>query len=146
MFELIHANKRRSTVLVGTMLLLLLLFGFAIGGALFPGASGMTRQDGTQAFAFDPAGGFVGMGIAFFIWMFQAALAYFQGGNILLAVSGAKRIEKNDHPQLYNVVEEMSIAARLSKPPAVYVMDDMALNAFATGRSPEDAAVAVTAG
>lgn len=148
MFELIRANKRRSMILVFLMLVLLLTLGFAIGSAVAPSLM-ETRYDGRTlhpGFRFDPAGGFIGMGVAFFLWMVQAAVAYFQGGNIMLSVSRARPIEKADHPQLYNVVEEMTIASRLPKMPKIYVIDDMAMNAFATGRGPEDAAVAVTAG
>ncbi len=152
MFELIRANKRRSVILVFVMLLVLLALGFLIGAAVVPSV-GASRVDyrGDQAsiqpgFAFDPTGGFLGMGVAFFIWMIQSAIAYFAGGRILLSISGAREIKKEDHPQLFNVVEEMTIAARLPKMPRVFLIDNMALNAFATGRSPDNAAVAVTAG
>jgi heat shock protein HtpX len=60
-------------------------------------------------------------------------------------MSRAKRIEKKDAPQLFNVVEELSIAAGLPMP-AVYVIDDTAPNAFATGRDPEHSSVAITTG
>jgi len=148
MWELIRANKRRSMLLLLMMLTLLLVLGFVIGAALVP-SIGRTQFNGDQilpGFGFDPTGGFIGMGVAFCLWMVQSLIAYFQGGRILMAVSRAKPIEHQDHPQLYNVVEEMTIAARLPKMPQVYIIDDMALNAFATGHSPEDSAVAVTAG
>ena len=64
----------------------------------------------------------------------------------LLATSGARRIEKKDHPVLWNVVEEMKIASGLEHMPAVHIIDSDAANAFATGRSPERSAVAVTSG
>jgi heat shock protein HtpX len=60
-------------------------------------------------------------------------------------MSGAKEISKEDDPRLWNVVEELSIAAGLPMP-RVYLIDDTALNAFATGRDPDHAAVAITAG
>jgi heat shock protein HtpX len=148
MFELIRANKRRSMVLVMLMLLLLLALGFVIGSAVVPSVSATRYQNETlqPGFRFDPTGGFIGIGIAFCLWMVQSIIAYFQGGNIMLAVSRARPIEKSDHPVLFNVVEEMTIAAQLPRMPKVYVIDDMALNAFATGRGPDNAAVAVTAG
>lgn len=149
MFELIRANKRRSMVLMFFMLVLLLALGFAIGGAVVSSLSARPESAEdllNRGFVFDPAPGFVGMGVAFVLWMVQSLVAYFQGGRILLNVSGAKLIEREDHPQLHNVVEEMCIAASLSKVPKIYVIDDMAMNAFATGRGPENAAVAVTAG
>ncbi|MBI2436114.1 MAG: M48 family metallopeptidase [Candidatus Hydrogenedentes bacterium] len=148
MWELIRANKRRSAVLVLAMLALLLALGFVIGSALAPSlAAGEFYDDYyVPSFTFDPTAGFIGMAIAFALWMCQASVAYFQGDSILLAVSRARPIQRSDHPQLYNVVEEMTIAASLPKMPKIYLIDDMALNAFATGRKPENAAVAVTAG
>jgi heat shock protein HtpX len=61
-------------------------------------------------------------------------------------VSGARHVTHDDEPRLVNVVEEISIAAGLAKPPEVYVIEDAALNAFATGRDPQHSAVAVTRG
>jgi len=148
MFELIRANKRRSMVLVIVMLFLLMALGFAIGSALVPSlAQSEFHEDSFRpGFAFNPTGGLIGMGVAFCIWFVQVIIAYSQGDRILLSVSRARPIEKQDHPQLFNVVEEMTIAAQLPKMPKVYLIDDMAMNAFATGRTPENAAVAVTAG
>ena len=57
-----------------------------------------------------------------------------------------RQIQKQDHPQLFNVVEEMTIAAQLPKMPRVYIVDDPAPNAFAVGRNPDKASVAVTIG
>ncbi len=65
---------------------------------------------------------------------------------MVLAISGAKKIGPDDHPRLWNVVEEMKIASGLEKMPDIYIIDDPALNAFATGRDPNHAAVAVTSG
>jgi heat shock protein HtpX len=73
-------------------------------------------------------------------------VAYFQGDAILMASSGARRIEKEDHPRLFNVVEEMVIASRLPKVPDIYIIDDPAMNAFAAGRKPETSKVAITSG
>ncbi len=148
MWELIRANRRRSAVLMLGMLALLLALGFLIGSAVAPSlaATEHTRGHTQLHYVFDPTAGLIGVAVAAFLWLFQATLAYFQGDSILLAVSRARQIEKADHPQLYNVVEEMTIAASLPKMPGVYVIEDMSMNAFATGRSPERASVAVTAG
>jgi heat shock protein HtpX len=73
-------------------------------------------------------------------------VAYFQGDNILLSISKAKKIRRQDYPRLYNVVEEMQIASGLEHTPDIYVIDDPALNAFATGRDPKRACVAITSG
>lgn len=84
--------------------------------------------------------------VAFVMWTIQMLLVYYSGGNILLSISNAIKIKKADHPQLYNIVEEMKIASRLPAMPEIYVIDDSSINAFATGRSPEHSAVAVTRG
>jgi heat shock protein HtpX len=73
-------------------------------------------------------------------------VAYTQGDSILLSVAGARKIKREDHPRLYNVVEEMKIASQLDKMPEVYIIDDPALNAFATGRDMNHASVAITSG
>ncbi|MFO7652598.1 MAG: M48 family metallopeptidase [Candidatus Krumholzibacteriia bacterium] len=133
MFEQIAANKRRSVVLVVGMALLLFALGWFGGAALAGG-------DGTGA------GGYVGLFLAAVIWLVLTLVAYFQGDQVFLRIAGARRIEKEDLPVLWNVVEEMTIASGLGRMPAVYVIDDPAPNAFATGRKPENAAVAVTSG
>ena len=80
-----------------------------------------------------------GMIITLVVWAVMNLTAYFQGDSILLAVSGAKKISRDDHPRLYNIVEEMKIASGLERVPDIYIIDDPALNAFATGRSPDKA-------
>lgn len=115
------------------MAFLLMALGYVI-------AEAVGRHAGAQG------AGVIGVVIALIIWLVMTLVTFVSGDKILLAVSRARAIEKGDHPQLFNVVEEMTIAAGLPKMPAVYVIDDMALNAFATGRNPEHAAVAVTAG
>jgi heat shock protein HtpX len=67
------------------------------------------------------------------------------GDKVVLSMNGAKEVTAEQEPQLHNVVEEMAIAAGLTKP-RVYVMESEALNAFATGLSPQKAAIAVTRG
>jgi len=87
-----------------------------------------------------------GLIIAFLVWAIMSLVAYFQGDSLLLTMSGAKKISRDDHPRLYNVVEEMKIASGLEKVPDIYIIDDTALNAFATGRDPKRASVAITSG
>ncbi|MGA8848487.1 MAG: M48 family metallopeptidase [Dehalococcoidia bacterium] len=87
-----------------------------------------------------------GLVIALLIWAILSLIGYFQGDSILLGMSGAKKIGPDDHPRLYNVVEEMKIASGLEKVPDIYIIDDPALNAFATGRDPNRASVAITSG
>jgi len=94
--------------------------------------------------AFDSA--IAGLVIAVLVWVVLSLVAYFQGDSILLGMSRAKKIKPDDHPRLYNVVEEMKIASGLEKVPDIYIIDDPALNAFATGRDPNRASVAITSG
>jgi heat shock protein HtpX len=130
MWELIRANKRSSVVLMVLMASVLLLLGFVIG-------YGVTGS---------PGGGFAGLMIATVIWIVLALVSFSSGDQILLAASRAQLVSHDVHPQLFNVVEEMKIAAALPAMPKIYIINDPAPNAFATGRSPEKASVAVTAG
>ncbi|HAU37725.1 MAG TPA: zinc metalloprotease HtpX, partial [Phycisphaerales bacterium] len=71
--------------------------------------------------------------------------SYYGGQSVLLGMSRARQITKADDPQLFNVVEEMCLAGGLPLP-KIYLIDDTAMNAFATGRDPKHAAVAITTG
>jgi heat shock protein HtpX len=128
MFELIRANRRKAALLVVLMAALMLAAGWAVAELVQPGA------------------GIAGLFAAFAIWVVLTLVSYFKGDRILLATSGARRIRKEDHPVLWNVVEEMCIASGLATLPEVYIIDQDAPNAFATGRDPEHSAVAVTSG
>ncbi|MBY0404914.1 MAG: M48 family metallopeptidase, partial [Cyanobacteria bacterium] len=90
--------------------------------------------------------GLLGLFVSLVIWGFQVLVAYFQGDAIFLMMSKARQLEHEDYPMLFNVVEEMKIASGLSVMPKIYLIDDLALNAFATGRSPDHASVAITTG
>lgn len=72
-------------------------------------------------------------------------ITYFTGAKMALAVNGAKEIRKKDNPRLYRIVENLSITNGMPMP-KVYIMDDPAPNAFATGRDPSHAAVCATSG
>ena len=127
MWEQIRSNQIRSVILVLGMGIILLALGYFLG----------------IYFLDSPTGGLV---IALIVWGIMNLIAFFQGDNIFLALSRAKKIGRDDHPRLYNIVEEMKIASGLEKMPDIYIIDDPALNAFATGRNPNRAAVAVTTG
>jgi len=129
MWEQIAANRRKSAVLVFVMALLLVVLGWFLG-EYFIGENG----------------GVLGVAGALALWLILTLVAWFQGDQIFLTMSGARKIEKKDLPVLHNVVEEMTLASGLPRMPDIYVIDDPAPNAFATGRKPETAAVAVTAG
>ncbi|HSH17922.1 MAG TPA: M48 family metalloprotease [Candidatus Saccharimonadales bacterium] len=74
-----------------------------------------------------------------------ALVMYFAGSRVALAVNGAREIQKRDNPRLYRIVENLAITEGLPMP-KVYIMDDPAPNAFATGRNPQHAAVCATTG
>lgn len=129
MWELIRLNRRKSFILFIGMGICLMILGYVIGEALAP-----------------PNGGLTGLSLALLLWGILSLVAFFQGDNIMLSLAGAKEVKREVHPQLFNVVEEMRIAANLPAMPKVYIVDEAAPNAFATGRRPENCAVAVTAG
>lgn len=74
-----------------------------------------------------------------------AVIQYYASSSIAMAMTGAKEITKKDQPRFYNIVENLSITTGLPMP-KVYMIDDKAPNAFATGRDPKHAAVAATTG
>ncbi|MCK5565077.1 MAG: M48 family metallopeptidase [Planctomycetes bacterium] len=129
MWEQIRVNKRNSFFLMGMMAMVLMGLGFALGNAF-----GRTE------------GGFIGLIVATVIWLILMLVSFSVGDKVLLASSKARKVTAEVHPQLFNVVEEMTIAANLSKMPDIYIINDPSPNAFATGRNPENASVAVTAG
>jgi heat shock protein HtpX len=128
-YSQIAANRRNSVLLSLVVILLLGALGFAIGGA----AGGSWRY------------GAVAAGIALVAGFVAALLAYYAGDALVLASSGAREVDANAAPQLFNVVTEMAIAAGVPMP-RVYIIDDTAPNAFATGRDPKHASVAITVG
>lgn len=79
------------------------------------------------------------------IALIYAVAQYYLSASLAVAMTGAKQIKKRDNPRLYNTVENLSITAGLPMP-KVYIIDDPAPNAFATGRDPKHAVVAATTG
>ena len=77
------------------------------------------------------------------IW---SIISYFWGSRMIMAFAGAKPIKKKDNAQLFRVVENASIAAGLPKTPDIYIINDMSLNAFATGTNPKNSKVAISKG
>lgn len=129
MWELIAANRRKSFFLFAGMAVVLCVLGFLIGHIVHP--------DG---------GGYLGLFLAVAIWVFLSALSVFGGGGMILRLSHAREVTPDVHPQLFNVVEEMKISAGLDHMPKIYIIDERAPNAFATGLKAENSAIAVTAG
>ena len=130
MWEQIRSNRRRSALVIAAMGTLLVATGVALGAAFAPGREGL----------------FVGGLAALGVWLALWAVTVSRGDDIMLRIAGAREIEKRDHPILFNVVEEMAIAAQLGVRPRVFIVDDPSPNAFATGRDPRKASVAVTTG
>jgi heat shock protein HtpX len=107
----------------------LILLGYLIGNSFFPGD-----------------GGYAGIFIAIIIWTIMTIVSIAGGSSLLLSISKAQEVTPDVHRQLFNVVEEMKIASNLPAMPKVYIINSEAMNAFATGMSPDKSAVAVTAG
>jgi heat shock protein HtpX len=125
----IAANRRNSFVLAALVILLLAALGAAIGYA----STG------------DPAGAFAITAGAIVLGMLLSVGSYFGGDQLVLTASQARPVDATSVPQLMNIVQELSIAAGIPMP-KVYVIDDTAPNAFATGRDPQHASIAVTSG
>ncbi len=128
MYELISRNKRNSILLILCMCLLI---------AVVAGFFGAYYGNITTAIIF-AALGMILAGIS-------AIVSYYSGTKIIMTVSNARKINIENDYQLDNIVEEMCIASGLPKP-EIYIIEDSAPNAFATGRSPEHSAIAVTRG
>ena len=125
----IGVNRRNSVFLILVFLVFAIVLGYVIG----------------YAWIGDPVGALFGLVVAFALGTISGLVSYFAGDKMVLAASRAKEITHEDAPRLFNVVEEMSIAGGLPMP-NVYIIEDSAPNAFATGRDPEHASVAVTSG
>ena len=123
------ANRRQSILLVVILTAVLAVFGFVIGYAVSRSWQG----------------GIVALVIAILISTLLSSFSYFSGDALVLSVSHAHEVDATAAPQLMNVVQELSIAANVPMP-RVYVIDDPAPNAFATGRDPKHASIAVTSG
>ncbi len=128
-YTLQGANRRNSFLLMLTVGVLFGALGFAIGF----GTTG------------ELAGALFITGFAVLLATFLSLVSYYQGDSLVLAASKARQVSEEDAPQLVNVVREMAIAANLPMP-RVFVIDDSAPNAFATGRDPRHASIAVTTG
>ncbi|MGB2797924.1 MAG: M48 family metalloprotease, partial [Phycisphaerae bacterium] len=127
--SLVAANKRNSVLLVILFVLFICVLGGVLGWVLFG----------------NPRAAIPSIAIALAVALVMALIGYYSGPGAVLALSGARPIAKEDDPQLYNIVEELAIASGLPIP-KLYVIDTPAMNAFATGRDPRHAAVAVTRG
>lgn len=126
LYKQIAENKRKTILLVTLFTVLVLGIGWAIGY--------LVNNDSVT-----------GLVITVIILAIYIPITYMSASSQVLRMSGAKEIQKKDHPQLFGIVEELSIAARLPMP-KVYIVNDPSPNAFATGIKPEKSAVAFTTG
>ena len=129
MWELIRANQRKSVFLVLVMGLILTGLGYVVAVAWL-----------------GPRAGLGGVTAAMVLWAILALVSFYGGDRILISMSGAQKVDRSVNPRLWNVVEEMKIAAGLPAMPEVYIIPTRAMNAYATGMKPERCAVVVTAG
>jgi heat shock protein HtpX len=125
----IGANKRNSVLLALAVVVLLGLLGLLIGWAVTG----------------DPRAALPSLAIAIGVGLVASLATYYMGDSLVLASSGAREVTAAETPQLWNVVQELAVAASLPMP-RVYLIDDTAPNAFATGRDPTHASVAITVG
>ncbi len=124
-YEEISRNKFRS------WLLIIFFVAFVLGlGWLFGKLAG---------------NGWLGLILALIVATTMSFGSYYFSDRLVLAISGAHPVSHNEEPYLYNVVESLAIAAGMPKPKA-YIIESEAINAFATGRNPENSAIAITRG
>ena len=128
-YEQISANRRNSFLMAAFVVALLALLGFTIGYAVSGSVEGAVAVTALATLLGGASGAFT----------------YFAGDSLVLAVSQAREVNETQAPKLMNVVRELAIAANIPMP-KVYVIDDTAPNAFATGRDPKHASVAITTG
>ncbi|MEY2418579.1 MAG: heat shock protein HtpX [Actinomycetota bacterium] len=125
MYDQVASNKRRSVILIAAFVVLVFVVAWAFNELLGYGV--------------------VGLIVALVVTVVTSFAAYWKSDAVALAMSHAKPADPTEYARLHNLVEGLCIAAGLPKP-RVYVIDDDAPNAFATGRNPQHAAVAVTTG
>lgn len=124
MYSEIEANKRKTLLLFGGFFSVIAVIAYVFGQAY--GSNSIT------------IGALVGASI-------YALISYYGASKMALAMNGAREIKKRDNPRLYRIVENLAITNGMPMP-KVYIIDDQALNAFATGRDPNHAIVAATSG
>ncbi|MEN2983714.1 MAG: zinc metalloprotease HtpX [Dictyoglomaceae bacterium] len=124
-YDAIDSNKKKTWLIVFLISLLLFIVVYAI--------------------SYWSELGWISVPIAFLAVFFTNFYAYYNSDKIILNISGAREPTKEEYPYLINVVEGLSIAGGIPVP-KIYVIDDPSPNAFATGRNPQNSAIAVTTG
>lgn len=125
MYSQIDSNKRKTTFLITIFLVFIIALGWFIGVYMEQGY-GITV-------------------LAVVLSIAMTLISYYSGDKIALSSTGAKEIKKEDNPYVYRLVENLTITAGTPMP-KVYIIDSPALNAFATGRDPKHASIALTTG
>jgi heat shock protein HtpX len=125
-YQQIADNNRKSLFLIVFFILIVAGLGYLFGVAL---EYGYSLFIGATVFA-----------------IFSAGFSYFYSDRIALSMTGAKEVQSRDEPRLFHTVENLSIGAGITPMPKVYIIEDRAINAFATGRDPKHSAIAVTRG
>lgn len=126
MYSDIAANKRKTVLIMAVFIGFVAAIIWVLNAAYFGGSHAVFY------------GGVIGAAL-------YTLFTYYSGAKMALAVNGAREISKRDNPRLYRMVENMAITQGLPMP-KVYIMDDPAANAFATGRDPRHSAVCATTG
>ena len=127
MYQQISSNKKKSVVLIILFIILIVFLGWIIG-QLYPEL------------------GYAPLGIALIISCLMSGLSYYKGDKIALMAAAAQGpINNDENPYVYRLVENLCITAGLPMP-KIYVIPDQAMNAFATGRDPQHASLALTQG
>jgi heat shock protein HtpX len=136
--DLIARNKRASFWLVVGFVLFNIALAVILGIAFIAMTGGYSSSEDIRI-------GIIIGAIAAVVATLISSLAYFEGDSLVLGVAGAQELEPGEDQELRNVVEEIAIAAGVP-PPKIYLIHDQAMNAFATGRDPKHASVAITTG
>jgi heat shock protein HtpX len=136
-YDRIDQNKRSTWMIIGGFVVFLALFFAAIGAVIGFSSYATTTEQVTITL--------IAGGIAAVIALAIGIALYMSSTSIVMGISGAQQVMKEDEPVLYRIVENLSIGSGLPMP-KVWVIEDSAPNAFATGRNPGEAHVAATRG
>ena len=139
-----HANRVRTQQLVWLLLAISTLLGYLVGWNLQVLSAGAPQQPG-DAIPLLSAWGMMGAAALFAGACAWSVVALRSGDSMVLRLMGARPVRDDEEAQLHNVMEEMALAAGLSKP-GIYVLETEAMNAFTTGLTPRRAAICVTRG
>src|SRR3989344_1081111 len=125
-YQEIQSNKRKTYLLLVLFSFIVIILGAVIGWFFFENY-------------------IIGMIFAFIIALIYSLIAYNSGDSMILGSSQAKELKKEDDHYLFNLVEGLAISAQIPKP-KIYLIEEDSMNAFATGKDPEHASIAVTSG